>query len=233
MAGRDSCHCEARRSVGNGAPARRAPSGAAAPVPGRNSRSSTGRLFRDRRLVGAGCHEAAGEGRHRCATARPGIVVIGPRECNAGGACRLGIPVDGQGHGHRGEPAAHVVDLCRLHHARAATWCRPGRPQCFYDSSTGQLISASFMDYAMPRAHNFPFFTTEISEVPSTTHPLGMRPAGEGGTTPALGLMINAVVDALSEFGVKHVEMPATPERIWRAIQNKRQRSRILPDEME
>ena len=105
--------------------------------------------------------------------------------------------------------------------------------QCFYDSSTGQLISASFMDYAMPRAHNFPFFTTEISEVPSTTHPLGMRPAGEGGTTPALGLMINAIVDALSEFGVKHIEMPATPERIWRAIRSKPQRSRILPDGME
>ena len=105
--------------------------------------------------------------------------------------------------------------------------------QCFYDSSTGQLISASFMDYAMPRAHNFPFFTTEISEVPSTTHPLGMRPAGEGGTTPALGLMINAIVDALSEFGVKHIEMPATPERIWRAIRGKPQRSRILPDGME
>jgi aerobic carbon-monoxide dehydrogenase large subunit len=74
------------------------------------------------------------------------------------------------------------------------------------------------MDYAMPRADNFPFFTTEISEIPSTTHPLGIRPAGEGGTTPALAVVINAVVDALSEFGVKHIEMPATPEAIWRAI---------------
>jgi carbon-monoxide dehydrogenase large subunit len=76
------------------------------------------------------------------------------------------------------------------------------------------------MDYAMPRADNFPFFTTHISEVPSTTHPLGMRPAGEGGTTPALGVTINAVVDALADFGVRHVEMPATPERIWRAIRD-------------
>jgi carbon-monoxide dehydrogenase large subunit len=74
------------------------------------------------------------------------------------------------------------------------------------------------MDYAMPRADNFPFFVTEISEIPSTTHPLGIRPAGEGGTTPALAVVINAVVDALSEFGVKHIEMPATPEAIWRAI---------------
>jgi carbon-monoxide dehydrogenase large subunit len=91
---------------------------------------------------------------------------------------------------------------------------------CHYDPATGQLLSGSFMDYTMPRADCFPFFQTEISEVPCTTHPLGMRPAGEGGTTPALGVVINAVVDALSEYGVKHVEMPATPERVWRAIRN-------------
>jgi carbon-monoxide dehydrogenase large subunit len=90
--------------------------------------------------------------------------------------------------------------------------------QCYYEPGSGQLLTGSFMDYAMPRADNFPFFDTEISEVPCTTHPLGMRPAGEGGTTPALGVVINAVVDALSEYGVKHIEMPATPERIWRAI---------------
>jgi carbon-monoxide dehydrogenase large subunit len=91
---------------------------------------------------------------------------------------------------------------------------------CFYDPQSGQLLAGSFMDYTMPRADNFPFFTTHIFEVPSTTHPLGMRPAGEGGTTPALAVTINAVVDALADFGVRHVEMPATPERIWRAIQD-------------
>ena len=90
--------------------------------------------------------------------------------------------------------------------------------QCHYDPDSGQLLTGSFMDYAMPRADCFPPFKTEIVENPSPTHPLGIRPAGEGGTTPALGVVINAVVDALSEFGVKHVEMPATPERIWRAI---------------
>lgn len=90
--------------------------------------------------------------------------------------------------------------------------------QCYYEPGTGQLLSGSFMDYAMPRADCLPFFATEISEVPSPTHPLGMRPAGEGGTAPALAVVINAVVDALAEFGVKHVEMPATPERVWRAI---------------
>jgi aerobic carbon-monoxide dehydrogenase large subunit len=88
-----------------------------------------------------------------------------------------------------------------------------------YDPNTGQMLSASFMDYAMPRADNFPFFDTEISEVPCTTHPLGIRPAGEGGTTPALAVVINAIVDALADLGVKHIEMPATPERVWRAIQ--------------
>jgi aerobic carbon-monoxide dehydrogenase large subunit len=96
-----------------------------------------------------------------------------------------------------------------------------------YDPNTGQLLSGSFMDYAMPRARDFPFFDTEISEVPCTTHPLGIRPAGEGGTTPALGVIANAVVDALSELGVKHIELPATPERVWRAIQEAR---KSVPD---
>ena len=91
--------------------------------------------------------------------------------------------------------------------------------QCVYDAETGQLLSASFMDYAMPRADKLPSFDTEISEVPSPTNPLGIRAGGEGGTTPALAVVINAVVDALSEFGITHMEMPATPERIWRAIQ--------------
>ena len=63
----------------------------------------------------------------------------------------------------------------------------------------GQLLSGSFMDYAMPRADDFPRFTTALSEVPSTNHPLGFRGGGEGGITPALGVIINAVVDALAD----------------------------------
>jgi carbon-monoxide dehydrogenase large subunit len=93
---------------------------------------------------------------------------------------------------------------------------------CCYDSATGQMQSATFMDYALPRADLFPPFATEISEVPSTSNPLGLRGGGEGGTTPALGTVINAIVDALAELGVEHVEMPATPERVWRAIQDAR-----------
>ena len=94
--------------------------------------------------------------------------------------------------------------------------------RCHYDPDSGQLLAGSFMDYAMPRASDLPFYATELSEVPSSTHPLGIRPAGEGGTVPALAVVINAVVDALSEFGVRHIEMPATPERVWQAIQDAR-----------
>lgn len=86
-----------------------------------------------------------------------------------------------------------------------------------YDSS-GQLLTGSFMDYAMPHADDFPRFVTALSEVPSTTHPLGLRGGGEGGITPALGVIVNAVVDALAELGVTHIDMPCSPERVWRAI---------------
>jgi carbon-monoxide dehydrogenase large subunit len=88
---------------------------------------------------------------------------------------------------------------------------------CAYDAQ-GQLLAASFMDYAMPRADYLPSFTTDISQVLTPTNPLGVRGAGEGGTTGALGAVVNAVVDALAEFGVSHIEMPITPEKIWRAI---------------
>jgi carbon-monoxide dehydrogenase large subunit len=95
----------------------------------------------------------------------------------------------------------------------------------YYDRDTAQPMAGSFMDYAMPRADRLPFFDCALSEVPSPTHPLGIRPGGEGGTTPALAVVINAVVDALAEFGVRHVEMPATPERVWRAIRAAQGRS--------
>jgi len=89
---------------------------------------------------------------------------------------------------------------------------------CVFDPESGQALAGSFMDYAMPRAGDLPFFATDLSEVPSTTHPLGFRGGGEGGITPSLGVIVNAIVDALSEFGVTHIEMPATPEKIWRAM---------------
>ena len=96
--------------------------------------------------------------------------------------------------------------------------------RCHYDAETGQMLSATFMEYVLPRADDLPRFTTEISEVPATTNQLGLRGGGEGGTTPALGAVVNAIVDALAELGVEHIEMPATPERVWRAIQDSRRR---------
>jgi carbon-monoxide dehydrogenase large subunit len=98
---------------------------------------------------------------------------------------------------------------------------------CVYEGSTGQLLSGSFMDYAMPHADGLPAFKTEISEVLATNNPLGVRAGGEGGNTPALAVVVNAVVDALKEFGVKHLEMPVTPERVWRAIEKSRAKVRI------
>jgi carbon-monoxide dehydrogenase large subunit len=86
-----------------------------------------------------------------------------------------------------------------------------------FDSS-GQMVTASFMDYAMPRAHNLCAMTVESNPVPTKTNPLGTKGAGEAGCVGALPAVVNALVNALEEYGVKHVEMPATPERVWRII---------------
>ena len=96
-----------------------------------------------------------------------------------------------------------------------------------YDRESGQLLAASFMDYAMPRADTFPKLKTALSEVPSPSNRLGVRSGGEGGTTPALAAVINAIVDALAPLGVRHIEMPATPERVWQAIRAARGAPRV------
>lgn len=90
--------------------------------------------------------------------------------------------------------------------------------QMYYDPESGQLLTGSFMDYAMPRASEMPFFRVGLSETPSPSNPLGIRAGGEGGTTPALAVVVNAVVNALSEFGVEHLEMPVTSACVWNAI---------------
>jgi len=82
----------------------------------------------------------------------------------------------------------------------------------------GQPVTGSFMDYAMPHAHDLCDITVESNPVPTKTNPLGVKGAGEAGCVGALPAVTNAVVDALREFGVKHIEMPATPERVWRAM---------------
>ncbi|MGH6620713.1 MAG: xanthine dehydrogenase family protein molybdopterin-binding subunit, partial [Alphaproteobacteria bacterium] len=91
---------------------------------------------------------------------------------------------------------------------------------CVYDAGSGQLMSGSFMDYALPRAADLPALVVDIKDdVPCQTNPLGIKGAGEAGAVGAPPAVINAVVDALSDLGVHHIDMPATPEKIWRAIQ--------------
>jgi carbon-monoxide dehydrogenase large subunit len=86
-----------------------------------------------------------------------------------------------------------------------------------FDDS-GQLITGSFMDYAMPRASDLPAVAVESNPVPTKTNPLGVKGAGEAGCVGALPAVANALADALSGVGVRHIDMPATPERVWRAL---------------
>ena len=86
----------------------------------------------------------------------------------------------------------------------------------------GQLLSGTFMDYAMPRAGDAPMFESGFHPVPAKTNPLGAKGCGEAGCAGALPSVMNALVDALAEMGVRHIDMPATPERVWRAIKDAR-----------
>ncbi len=88
-----------------------------------------------------------------------------------------------------------------------------------YDSD-GQLVTGSFMDYAMPRAHDVPMINVLSHPVPTKSNPLGAKGCGEAGTSGGLPSVANAVIDALSEYGIRHLEMPMTPARIWQAIQD-------------
>ena len=90
--------------------------------------------------------------------------------------------------------------------------------QAVYDSD-GQLVTGSFMDYAMPRAHDAPMITVASHPVPTKSNPLGAKGCGEAGTSGGLPAVANAVIDALSELGIRHLEMPMTPARIWQAIE--------------
>jgi carbon-monoxide dehydrogenase large subunit len=84
------------------------------------------------------------------------------------------------------------------------------------------MLSGSFMDYAMPRADDVTSFEIETNEVPTPTNPLGSKGAGEAGTVGALPAVMNAVNDALKPLGIRHLEMPATPLRVWQAIRDAR-----------
>ena len=90
-----------------------------------------------------------------------------------------------------------------------------------FDPESGQLVTGSFMDYAMPRAGDLTAFAIKSNPVPTKTNPLGVKGAGEAGTVGAMPAVTNALIDALAEFGVCEIDMPATPERIWRAMQGR------------
>jgi carbon-monoxide dehydrogenase large subunit len=87
-----------------------------------------------------------------------------------------------------------------------------------YDAETGQLLAGSFMDYAMPRADDVPLFEVDAHEVPTQVNPLGAKGVGEAGTVGALPALLNAVNDALAPLGIRHLDMPMTPARVWSAI---------------
>jgi carbon-monoxide dehydrogenase large subunit len=88
-----------------------------------------------------------------------------------------------------------------------------------HDPDTGQVLSASFMDYAMLRADQMPSFNIDLVEDPTHGNPLRVKGGGEAGITPALATIMNAVMDAVSVYGVAEIDMPATPARVWSAIQ--------------
>jgi carbon-monoxide dehydrogenase large subunit len=125
------------------------------------------------------------------------------------GRCINPLIVDGQTHGAIAQGVGQAM------------W-----EQVYLDPDSGQPLTGSFMDYGMPRADYLPSFRTEIAEVLSPTNPLGIKAGGEGGTTAAPAVVFSAILDALSELGVRDVPMPATSYAVWRAIQEaKAQRS--------
>ena len=94
-----------------------------------------------------------------------------------------------------------------------------------YEPGSGQLLSASFLDYGMPRADHFPHLEVELTEDPTKGNALRVKGGGEAGITPSSAVLINAVIDALSGLGIEHIDMPATPQRVWAAIRAARGRA--------
>ena len=128
------------------------------------------------------------------------------------GRCINPLIVDGQTHGAIAQGVGQAM------------W-----EQVYLDPDSGQPLTGSFMDYGMPRADYLPSFRTEIAEVLSPTNPLGIKAGGEGGTTAAPAVMMSAILDALSELGVRDLTMPATPHVVWRAIQEAKAQTAARP----
>jgi carbon-monoxide dehydrogenase large subunit len=112
----------------------------------------------------------------------------------------------------------HTIVAGQVHGSVAMGFGQAMMEQTVFDSGNGQLVTASFMDYAMPRAEDLPMFKDEVHIVPATTNPLGVKGAGEAGTTAAIAAIMNAFSDAIPGSGHK-IQMPATPEKVWKACQ--------------
>ena len=97
--------------------------------------------------------------------------------------------------------------------------------QCYIDPSSGQPLTGSFMDYGMPRSHTLPSFKAEIVEVLSPTNPLGIKAGGEGGTTPALAVIVSAIVDALRDYGIRDIPCRRRRSRSGRRSRTPRPKS--------
>ena len=95
--------------------------------------------------------------------------------------------------------------------------------RCVYDKESGQLLTGSYMDYAMPRSDDLPSFKVATKVTPCTHNPLGAKGCGEAGAIGAPAALMNAVHDALAASGVSYLDMPATPHRVWQALQSARQ----------
>jgi carbon-monoxide dehydrogenase large subunit len=118
-----------------------------------------------------------------------------------------------------GRPLNTMIVEGQTHGAIAQGLGQAMMEQAVFDDSAGQLVTGSFMDYAMPRADDLPLFKDAIHAVPARTNPLGVKGAGEAGTTAAIAALMNAIADAVPAGAGAHMDMPATPEKIWQACQ--------------
>ena len=106
----------------------------------------------------------------------------------------------------------------QLHGGVAQGLGQAGLEHVVYDRQSGQLLSGSLMDYCLPRADDLPSLNLETVETPSPFNPLGVKGCGEAGAAGAPPALMNAILDALGPLGVRHLDMPATPLRVWEAI---------------
>ncbi|MFZ3310704.1 MAG: xanthine dehydrogenase family protein molybdopterin-binding subunit [Xanthobacteraceae bacterium] len=118
-----------------------------------------------------------------------------------------------------GHALDHTIVTGQLHGAIASGLGQALMERTVYDGDSGQLVTGSFMDYAMPRAEDMPRLSEAMHNVPATTNPLGVKGVGEAGTTAAIAAVMNAVADAIPNGAGVHLEMPATAQKIWQACQ--------------